>query len=190
MHQKSVVVTSHQPRKDVKCRGYARSRSKNKNVCITMETGFQVVVGAALGCQLVPPVILFSPGWLQWMSLWINTAHLSVPKGPESSWNTQQTLTSSLCRFRCPSLRRNKQRTHVSLGTPGHLREFNECGCTLRSPHSLPTRFAREESRSSDTSFSGSWLDARLEPARVGFRMPPVISGNANRTDSKTIMRT
>lgn len=36
---------------------------------ITMETGFQVVVGAALGCQLVPPVILFSPGWLQWMSL-------------------------------------------------------------------------------------------------------------------------
>lgn len=40
-----------------------------KSVCITMETGFQVVVGAALGCQLVPPVILFSPGWLQWMSL-------------------------------------------------------------------------------------------------------------------------
>lgn len=34
-----------------------------------METGFQVVVGAALGCQLVPPVILFSPGWFQWMSL-------------------------------------------------------------------------------------------------------------------------
>ncbi|TNN59859.1 hypothetical protein EYF80_029908 [Liparis tanakae] len=30
-----------------------------------METGFQVVLGAALGCQLVPPVILFSPGWLQ-----------------------------------------------------------------------------------------------------------------------------
>lgn len=40
-----------------------------KSVCVTMETGFQVVVGAALGCQLVPPVILFSPGWLQWMSL-------------------------------------------------------------------------------------------------------------------------
>lgn len=38
-----------------------------------METGFQVVVGAALGCQLVPPVILFSPGWFQWMSLEINT---------------------------------------------------------------------------------------------------------------------
>lgn len=48
------------------------------SVWITMETGFQVVVGAALGCQLVPPVILFSPGWLQWMSLQIKTVDVST----------------------------------------------------------------------------------------------------------------
>lgn len=48
-----------------------------KSMCVTMETGFQVVVGAALGCQLVPPVILFSPGWLQWMSLQIKTRDVS-----------------------------------------------------------------------------------------------------------------
>lgn len=46
------------------------------DVCVTMETGFQVVVGAALGCQLVPPVILLSPGWLQWMSLRVNTVQV------------------------------------------------------------------------------------------------------------------
>lgn len=51
--------------------------TREKCACVTIETGFQVVVGAALGCQLVPPVILFSPGWLQWMSLWIRTLHVS-----------------------------------------------------------------------------------------------------------------
>lgn len=50
-----------------------------------METGFQVVVGAALGCQLVPPVILFSPGWFQWMSLEINTCWRQKNCRPEKA---------------------------------------------------------------------------------------------------------
>src|SRR4029434_3830088 len=37
--------------------------------CVTIETGFHVVVGAALGCQCIPPVSFFSPGWVQWISL-------------------------------------------------------------------------------------------------------------------------
>lgn len=49
-----------------------------RDLCVTMETGFQVVDGAALGCQLVPPVILFSPGWLQCMSLQIKTVGVST----------------------------------------------------------------------------------------------------------------
>lgn len=52
--------------------------------------------------------------------------------------------------------------------------------------NSLPTRLARDESRSSDTSFSGcpgGWL----EPARVGFRMPPVISESYG--EHETVLR-
>lgn len=37
---------------------------------LTIDTGFQVVEGAALGCQFIPPVSFFSPGWLQWISLY------------------------------------------------------------------------------------------------------------------------
>lgn len=40
---------------------------------VTMFAGFQVVEGAILGCQLVPPVSFLSPGWLQWRSLqWLS----------------------------------------------------------------------------------------------------------------------
>lgn len=53
-----------------------------------------------------------------------------------------------------------------------------------KATHSLPTRLAREESRSSDTSFSGCWPGSWLEPARVGFRMPPAIS---DKTDTDII---
>lgn len=42
----------------------------------TMVAGFQVVDGAILGCQLVPPVSFFSPGWLQWRSLWCSGSKL------------------------------------------------------------------------------------------------------------------
>ncbi len=35
----------------------------------TIETGFHVVDGAVFGCQFIPPVNLFSPGWFQWISL-------------------------------------------------------------------------------------------------------------------------
>lgn len=37
----------------------------------------------------------------------------------------------------------------------------------------LPTRFAKEESRSLDMSFSGYWEESWLELAIVGFKIPP-----------------
>lgn len=87
-----------------------------------MVAGFQVVEGAVLGCQLVPPVSFFSPGWLQCRSFFI--IPLPIPK--------------------------------------------------------LPTRLAREESKSFDTSLFACcplgvrpWLS---EDATVGFRMPPKMS--------------
>lgn len=94
-----------------------------------------------MGCQLVPPVILFSPGWLQCMSLRINRA------GVSSSWQhraenahaapihqsaNQPSLTSSSFRFRCPDLESNIRQAAVS----GTISVFffvclNEDACSL-----------------------------------------------------------
>lgn len=87
-------------------------------VCVTMETGFQVVVGAAFGCQLVPPVILFSPGWLQWISLRINRAQVSSSSRLRAETGAayhEPSLTSSSCHFQCPGLESNIHQAAISL---------------------------------------------------------------------------
>lgn len=44
----------------------------------TMVAEFQVVESAVLGCQLVPPVSFFSPGWHQWRSLQRSSNNIQI----------------------------------------------------------------------------------------------------------------
>lgn len=99
-------------------------------------------------------------------------------------------LTSSSCRSRCRGL---KEKIHKGGGLVSEVNLQIFCRSVLwwtraliratesKASHSLPTRLAREESRSSDTSFSGCWPDGWLEPARVGLRIPPAISDETQR---------
>lgn len=76
-----------------------------------MFAGFQVVEGAVLGCQLVPPVSFFSPGWLQWRSLqWLSYNVRDVKSAGlcEGGGQTVSGLTSLLSRCSFPNLRGEK----------------------------------------------------------------------------------
>lgn len=157
---------------------------------VTIETGFQVVVGAALGCQLVPPVILFSPGWLQWMSLRIRRLCISSSLSPPWEHRAAAADAAAAALPHCQLGRLVTYFFIVPFPMP-RSEGGNACNTLLSSlivfcfffqqqvsagaSHSLPTRLAREESRSSDTSFSG-WPDGWLEPATVGFKMPTAMS--------------
>lgn len=78
----------------------------------TIDTGFQVEPAAALGCQLDPPVILFSPGWFHWTSLQTQNQN-SVYDSTKANVCIKKLgsrLTFSSCHFQCPDLRQGNRK--------------------------------------------------------------------------------
>lgn len=105
-----------------------------------METGFHVVVGAALGCQLVPPVILFSPGWFQWMSLQMSTYQREKLRTHRPPVDSAEQLGAITYFFMEPfPMPRSEKEKHLSF-RPFNLQEqkaLNKCARRLKTVQSV-----------------------------------------------------